>query len=69
MVSRPSPACATNSDGLSSGALLKKAFERSYLLQALTANEWNISKTAEVIGMQRSLLYRKMEKYGIKKGG
>jgi len=46
----------------------KVSFERSYILQALTANQWNITKTAKMIDMPRSLLYRKMEKYGMKKG-
>ncbi|MDP4115778.1 MAG: helix-turn-helix domain-containing protein, partial [Bacteroidota bacterium] len=34
----------------------------------LETNEWNISKTAEILDIQRSHLYNKMKKYGIEKG-
>ena len=44
----------------------KDAAERSYLIQKLRENNWNISKTAEVINTPRSNLYKKLEQYGIK---
>jgi len=44
----------------------KKSFEKHFIINALSQNNWNISRTAEVLDMSRSLLYRKMEKYGIK---
>jgi two-component system nitrogen regulation response regulator NtrX len=44
----------------------KEQFEKSYLLRMLKTSGWNIQKTAEAIDMPRSLLYRKMEKYGIR---
>ncbi len=40
--------------------------ERAYLVQRLRENNWNISKTAEVIDTPRSNLYKKLEQYGIK---
>jgi two-component system nitrogen regulation response regulator NtrX len=44
----------------------KDASERTYLVQKLRENNWNISKTAEVIDTPRSNLYKKLEQYGIK---
>lgn len=45
----------------------KSHAEKLFIQDKLLANNWNISKTAEKIGIQRSHLYNKMEKYGIKK--
>jgi two-component system nitrogen regulation response regulator NtrX len=44
----------------------KDKSERAYLVQKLKENNWNISKTAEVIDTPRSNLYKKLEQYGIK---
>src|SRR3954462_12113329 len=40
-------------------------FERDYILRALAAQNGNISRTAEVLGVERSNLYRKMRAFGI----
>ena len=40
-------------------------FEKEYLLKKITENNGNISKTAEVIGLERSYLHRKIKSYGI----
>lgn len=40
-------------------------FERLFILQKLRENEFNISRTAEKIGLERSHLYRKLKAYGI----
>ncbi len=40
-------------------------FEREYILRALAAQQGNISRTAEVLGVERSNLYRKMRSFGI----
>jgi two-component system nitrogen regulation response regulator NtrX len=40
-------------------------FERDYILQALAAQQGNISRTAEALGVERSNLYRKMKGFGI----
>ena len=40
-------------------------FERDYILRALTAQQGNISRTAEMLGVERSNLYRKMRGFGI----
>lgn len=42
--------------------------EKMFIEHKLVQNEWNISRTAEAIGIQRSHLYNKMSKYDIKRG-
>jgi two-component system, NtrC family, nitrogen regulation response regulator NtrX len=46
----------------------KEKAERAFILKQLNENGWNISKTAELLDIQRSHLYNKMKKYGIEKG-
>jgi two-component system nitrogen regulation response regulator NtrX len=43
----------------------KESAERAFLVEKLRENNWNISKTAEVIGTPRSNLYKKLEQYAI----
>jgi two-component system, NtrC family, nitrogen regulation response regulator NtrX len=40
-------------------------FERDYILRALGKQQGNISRTADVLGVERSNLYRKMRGFGI----
>jgi len=40
-------------------------FERAYILAELRANDWNMTRTAERLGIERSHLYRKIKAYGI----
>jgi two-component system nitrogen regulation response regulator NtrX len=40
-------------------------FEREYILRQLSLQQGNISRTAEVLGVERSNLYRKMRAFGI----
>jgi len=46
----------------------KEKAEKAFIQKQLELLGWNISKTAELLGMQRSHLYNKMKKYGIEKG-
>ncbi len=43
----------------------KDAFERDFLAKKLSENHWNVSKTAEILGVERSNLHRKIKAYGI----
>jgi two-component system nitrogen regulation response regulator NtrX len=43
----------------------RERFEREYILRALAVQQGNISRTAEVLGVERSNLYRKMRTLGI----
>lgn len=40
-------------------------FEKEFLIQKLNENNGNITKTAELIGLERSYLHRKIKTYGI----
>lgn len=40
-------------------------FEREFLLKKIQENNGNISRTAEMIGLERSYLHRKIKSYGI----
>jgi two-component system nitrogen regulation response regulator NtrX len=40
-------------------------FEREYIVKQLSLQQGNISRTAEVLGVERSNLYRKMRAFGI----
>ena len=39
--------------------------EREIIFQALVANDWNRQKTAEILGINRTTLYKKMKQLGI----
>ncbi|MBK5298037.1 MAG: sigma-54-dependent Fis family transcriptional regulator [Vicinamibacteria bacterium] len=43
-------------------------FEREYILRVLAEQHGNMSRTAEVLGVERSNLYRKMRAFGIAPG-
>jgi two-component system nitrogen regulation response regulator NtrX len=43
----------------------RSAYERDYILKKLDEHHGNISRTAEVLGLERSHLYRKMKTLGI----
>jgi len=45
----------------------KEKAEKTFILKQLDQNNWNISKTAEILDIQRSHLYNKMKKYRISK--
>ena len=40
--------------------------EKAYIFWVLTQNEWNKSKVAQILGIDTSTLYRKIEKYELK---
>jgi len=43
----------------------RDAYERDYILKKLDENHGNVSRTAEMLGLERSHLYRKMKTLGI----
>ena len=45
----------------------KDFVEREFILHRLNKNNWNVSKTAEELDIQRSHLYNKIEKYNLKR--
>ncbi|MEI7816952.1 MAG: sigma-54 dependent transcriptional regulator [Desulfuromonadales bacterium] len=55
-------------DGALSKSALRDAreeFEREFIIHKLEENDWNISRTADVIELERSNLHRKIKSYGI----
>ena len=44
----------------------RDAFEKDYIAKKLEENNWNISRTAEILDMERSNLHRKIKAYEIK---
>jgi two-component system nitrogen regulation response regulator NtrX len=40
-------------------------FERAFLLRHLEANGWNVTRTAERLGIDRTNLNRKLRAFGI----
>jgi two-component system nitrogen regulation response regulator NtrX len=43
----------------------REEFEKEFIIQKLEENDWNISRTAEIIELERSNLHRKIKSYGI----
>lgn len=43
----------------------REAYERDFILRKLEENQWNMSRTAVALGLERSHLYRKMKTLGI----
>ncbi|MCW8858224.1 MAG: sigma-54 dependent transcriptional regulator [Deltaproteobacteria bacterium] len=43
----------------------KEIFEKQFLIEKLKKNKWNVSRTAEEIGLERSNLHRKIKSYQI----
>lgn len=46
----------------------RDAFEKDFIANKLEANQWNISKTAGALSIERSNLHRKIKSYGINQG-
>ncbi|AMV73003.1 sigma-54 dependent transcriptional regulator [Desulfuromonas carbonis] len=68
ITSHQAPRPASGLSGLADNATFREAkeeFEKEYLLQKLEENEWNISRTAEAIDLERSNLHRKIKSFGI----
>ncbi len=58
---------SSNFDQFSSFQEYKDFAEKEYIKYKLEKNNWNVSKTADDIDIQRSHLYSKIEKYGLKR--
>lgn len=42
--------------------------EKAYILNTLEENDWNIQRSAKVLGIDRSTLYAKIKRYGLRPG-
>lgn len=43
----------------------RQEFEKEFIIRTLKEHDWNISRTAQVLGIERSHLHRKIKSYGI----
>lgn len=59
------PASPEGSHNRSAIREAREDFEREFIIQKLEENDWNISRTAELIELERSNLHRKIKSYGI----
>jgi DNA-binding NtrC family response regulator len=71
---RPSPLPAPTSTLTGSGARAtlreyRDAAERGYIVDVLKELDWNISRAAVVLGVERTNLHKKIRAYGIKRNG
>jgi two-component system nitrogen regulation response regulator NtrX len=62
---RPKEAPPVGAEGQRSLKEARDGFERAYILAELRAHDWNMTRTAERLGIERSHLYRKIKAYGI----
>jgi two-component system nitrogen regulation response regulator NtrX len=46
----------------------RDAFEKDFICRKLRENDWNISRTADAISVERSNLHKKIKSYGINEG-
>ncbi|HVI00224.1 MAG TPA: sigma-54 dependent transcriptional regulator [Enhygromyxa sp.] len=46
----------------------REAVERAFIIQRLREHDWNVSRTAEVLGIERTHLHRKLKLLGIQRG-
>ncbi|MFH1754071.1 MAG: sigma-54 dependent transcriptional regulator [Candidatus Latescibacterota bacterium] len=64
---QPSAVAATHDLRDQSFQDARKRFERDLIMQALERNDWNITRTAEELALERTNLHKKMKAYGLKK--
>jgi DNA-binding NtrC family response regulator len=58
---------SSNFDDFNNFQEYKDYAERNFIKYKLEKNNWNVSKTADDIDIQRSHLYSKIEKYSLKR--
>ena len=46
-------------------AAARENFEKAFILAELRVHDWNMTRTADRLGIERSHLYRKLKAYGI----
>ncbi len=62
------PAPEIEAPALASGRSLRDArqeFEKDFILRTLKEQDWNVSRTASILGVERSHLHRKIKSFGI----
>jgi len=57
------------SDQVSLSGLTLEELEKRYILQVLDETGWNKNRAAQILGIDPSTLYRKLQRYGLSKSG
>jgi transcriptional regulator of acetoin/glycerol metabolism len=47
---------------------MREAVERQYILEVLESNDWNISRSSQILGIERTNLHKKLRALGINRG-
>lgn len=68
LLDEPQIAALLRGEGGAPLKVVREAVERAYILQRLTENDWNVSRTAEVLGVERTHLHRKLRSLHIQRG-
>jgi DNA-binding NtrC family response regulator len=68
LLDEPEFAALLRGEGDAPLKVVREAVERAYILQRLTENGWNVSRTAEVLGVERTHLHRKLRALKIQRG-
>ncbi len=55
--------------GASTFQAFRERAERAFLAEKLKENDWNVSETARLLEMPRSNLYKRIERFGLKREG
>ena len=62
------PGAAAGAEGRLTLREFREKTERDYIVETLRTLDWNISRTAIVLGVERTNLHKKIRAYGIKRG-
>jgi DNA-binding NtrC family response regulator len=68
ILGEPELAALLRGEGPTELKIVREAVERAYILQRLTENNWNVSRTAEILGVERTHLHRKLRALRIQRG-
>ena len=68
LLDEPQIAALLRGEGGAPLKVVREAVERAYILQRLTENDWNVSRTAEILGVERTHLHRKLRSLHIQRG-
>jgi DNA-binding NtrC family response regulator len=65
---RPAPVAARIEGPRPSLRDFREATERQFVLETLEENDWNISRTAQILGIERTNLHKKIKLLGLRRG-
>ncbi|MFV1957725.1 MAG: sigma-54-dependent transcriptional regulator [bacterium] len=63
---KPGPKDSSTAKSIVDYRRAKRQFERDFFLDRLSDNDWNISRTSQQVGLERSNLHRKIKQLGLR---